>query len=185
VGKLDPDVGITHFRAKNSMKTQLTVKLLHHQGVGNKEEGFTLIELLVVVIIIGILSATAMPSFLSQAAKTRQSEAKNSTGALNRAQQAYYLENQIFADDVTKLSVGVVNSDNYNYAVTGNDLINQVAHLATAQQADLKSYAGGVFKSVNNQTTQAILCEANSAGNAPINAPTSSNTCANGSQRLQ
>lgn len=166
------------------MNIRLTAKL-QHRKTQKLEEGFTLIEMLVVVIIIGILSATAMPSFLSQAAKTRQSEAKNSTGALNRSQQAYYLENQIFADDLTKLSVGVVNSDNYNYVVSGNDLMNQVANLATAQQADLKSYAGGVFKSANNQTTLAILCEANSVGNVPINAPTSSSACANGSQRLQ
>lgn len=166
------------------MNTQLTAKILYRRD-RKHEEGFTLIEMLVVIIIIGILSATAMPSFLNQAAKTRQSEAKNSTGALNRAQQAYYLENQVFADDVNKLSVGVVNSVSYNYVVSGNDFINQVANLATAQQADLKSYAGGVFKSANNLTTVAILCEANSAGNAPINAPTSTSACANDSQRMQ
>jgi type II secretory pathway pseudopilin PulG len=58
-----------------------------------------LIELLVVIIIIGILAAIALPSFLNQANKAKQSEAKTYVGSMNRGQQAYFLENDTFVGD--------------------------------------------------------------------------------------
>ncbi|OUC13841.1 MAG: general secretion pathway protein GspH [Alkalinema sp. CACIAM 70d] len=157
------------------MKTELKAKLLQHLAGKKREGGFTLIELLVVIIIIGILAAIALPSFLNQANKAKQSEAKQYVGSMNRAQQAYYLEKSnnfapqaAFAD----LGLGIATQTvNYKYVIavdgTGQSAVTNQAQLVNTA-APLKAYIGGV--SVGTQTgtgeatTLATLCEAQKAG---------------------
>jgi type IV pilus assembly protein PilA len=60
----------------------------------NGEEGFTLIELLVVILIIGILAAIAIPSFLNQKGKGEDSKAKADARTTQTALETYYTDNQ-------------------------------------------------------------------------------------------
>jgi len=101
------------------MKTELKAKFLQHLNRKNSEKGFTLIELLVVIIIIGILSAIALPAFMNQAAKARQSEAKQALGSSARGQQAYRLENPEFASSMSELALGLrTETPNFLYVPT-------------------------------------------------------------------
>ncbi|MBE9111949.1 type IV pilin-like G/H family protein [Nodosilinea sp. LEGE 07298] len=153
------------------MKTSLKANLLKHLVAKKEEGGFTLIELLVVIIIIGILAAIALPSFLNQANKARQSEAKTYVGSMNRGQQAYRLENPEFAPDFVNLAIGIPsNTTYYNYDID-NAGVGGATALAEPVDVALKSYAGGVQLTTGaggqDATTLAILCESEVAATPP------------------
>ena len=67
--------------------------------------GFTLIELLVVVLIIGILSAIALPQYEMAVAKTRASQILVRMNALKTGMVSYFLANGVYPEDVTLLDV--------------------------------------------------------------------------------
>ena len=148
------------------MKSELKAKFLQHLASKKKDQGFTLIELLVVIIIIGILSAIALPSFLNQANKAKQSEAKQYVGTLNRVQQAYYLEKSQFASDMIPLANPVpATTPNYDYKFSpATSASTTVVNYGNSKAAALKSYNGMVSISVvsasSDATTTAVLCEA-------------------------
>lgn len=131
-------------------------------------DGFTLVELLVVIIIIGILSAIALPSFLGATAKAKQTSAKTTIGAVNSAQNAFRTENNSFASDMEALALGLPTEDaNYTFDVVGNADTATIA--ATPKDTALKGYTGGVVRyGLEGQSAIAtIVCETKAAGTEP------------------
>lgn len=75
------------------------------------KNGFTLIELLVVVLIVGILSAIAIPQYTRAVEKSRVSEAVSVLRSMKDAQQAYRLINGEYASDINKLEIEFPGND--------------------------------------------------------------------------
>ncbi len=153
------------------MKTEFKTKFLQHLIDKRQDKGFTLIELLVVIIIIGILSSIALPSFLNQANKARQSEAKTYVGSMNRGQQAYYVEKSEFVTDIANVGDLGLNiqtkTENYMYGILGRS--TGVTNWGTsAGNANLKSYVGvvNVSSTSADTTTFSALCESDNNNQA-------------------
>lgn len=156
------------------MKSEFKVKYLQHLVKKRKDEGFTLIELLVVIIIIGILAAIALPSFLNQANKAKESESKTYVGSMNRTQQAYFLEKNTFSSDVSLLGLGVnTQTTNYTYSINGASRDQVVNYSSPQNTTTLRAHTGGVqvgqtgTGTSTETTTKAILCQSQrpAAGN--------------------
>ncbi|AFZ05327.1 PHA accumulation regulator DNA-binding protein [Oscillatoria nigro-viridis PCC 7112] len=150
------------------MKTEFKTKFLQHLHQRKQDKGFTLIELLVVIIIIGILSAIALPSFLNQANKAKQSEAKQYIGSLNKGQQAFFTEEGKFTSDMSTLGVGIkTDTTNYSYSCTGTD--SSALCMGKSKNTNtLNTYAGSVFLEGNPKTSRSILCETTAPSQAGL-----------------
>ncbi len=87
--------------------------------------GFTLIELLVVVLIIGILSAIALPQYQKAVEKTRIAEAKILLSSLSNAQDIYILE-------TGDTDGGTYDFEQLNISLSGTHTkVNGISHIKT------------------------------------------------------
>ena len=113
------------------------------------KKGFTLIELLVVVLIIGILSAVALPQYAKAVEKARMAEAVIAVEKIAQAQQIYKMANGNFTRDINDLGLDFAATDgsygslpgkhsNYFVFAASNESGNQ-SSIAIAQR---KPYGG-------------------------------------------
>jgi type IV pilus assembly protein PilA len=163
------------------MRTELQAKFLQHLNNRKKDDkGFTLVELLVVIIIIGILAAIALPNFLSQGAKAKQTEAKQNIGLTNRVQTAYRAENNSFANSFDVLATGTLSgtsqstTKSYTYDLNSAQDSTTITAKSTADTA-LKAYGGGTLRFTNDgkqSVISSIICEAPSPGTSAALSPT-------------
>ncbi|NES70287.1 MAG: type II secretion system protein, partial [Okeania sp. SIO2D1] len=153
----------------------LDVKFLQHLNYRNNHHGFTLIELLVVMMIMGILSAIALATFLNLVAKAKQIEAITYIDSITDEQVSNYIEYNQFKNQLNQFASfpqkAKINNDNpllenfgflhktenyyYDIPLTNDEIAVQ---MAINYNSTLKSFAGIIY--VKNGEILRMKCEA-------------------------
>lgn len=137
------------------------------------------------LILLGIIAAIVLPSFLGQVNKAKQVEAKNYVGSMIRAEQAYQLEKGTFSQSLKDLGIGIQpETENYRYQIVPQSDQKSVMVTAQAKGAGLKSYTGAVFiiKKGKEATTIAGICESDTPTTTP---PAMPNVVSNGTNSVE
>jgi prepilin-type N-terminal cleavage/methylation domain-containing protein len=100
----------------------------------NSTKAFTLLELILVLVIVGVLSAIAIPNFTKTIERHRAQEGKGILLSLLEAQKRYEIENSEYATSLSNLDITFPTSQYFNAPDLG-EAITQ-GRLAKVQRKD-------------------------------------------------
>ncbi len=156
-------------QASGSPSSSLETATTASEGTNRKARQRT-INIVVLQYVVLFLAAIAIAGdFLSGMVRNgKQAEGRQNVGAMNRAQEAYFLESNEFADSIPELDIGIrTQTKYYQYSIRTTPLA--VFHYATPREKKIKGYVGAVFltsadKSKGEIVKVQLICETKSPG---------------------
>ncbi|MHB8870172.1 MAG: prepilin-type N-terminal cleavage/methylation domain-containing protein [Thermoleophilia bacterium] len=126
------------------------------------EGGFTLIELLVVIIIIAILAAIAIPTFLGQRQKAQDAAAKSLVRNAMTAVESQYVDTRAFATATAAPAAALIEPA-ITFTQGGGTVTASTITAAAATANDAVNYAGNGAAGATTQDY--IISTASESGN--------------------
>ncbi|MBW4490489.1 MAG: type IV pilin-like G/H family protein [Trichocoleus desertorum ATA4-8-CV12] len=167
------------------MKLLFLIQRLLVLGCNSQDQGFALWRAIVILLGLGGLGLITLPFVLGVGrgcGPTPASEARNHLRSMNRAQQAYYLENRQFSHSVADLGLGIHAQTTKKYLLATKSTGNAALSYAIADRPNPpaktynKSYIGAVFSTSQKKdgevVTVGILCQSDSPDMIHLPAPT-------------
>lgn len=115
--------------------------------IKHKKAGFTLIEVMITVVIVGILTAVAVPAYSDYVTRGRLAEAFTSLGGAQAAAEQFWANNRTYVG-FEAASTFPANSTNFTYAISG---ASTSAYTITATGT---GKAAGFVYTINQNGTQ-------------------------------
>ena len=111
-----------------ALNSRLQLALISRKKKQNiLQQGFTLVELMIVIVIIGVLSAVALPNFLSQTNKAKATECTTKLGSIMSMVGAEHLLSVTDADALLTSEIGIANTNSALCTFAADAVANAIA----------------------------------------------------------
>ena len=126
------------------------------RNVVTNKSGFTLVELLMVVVIIGLLTAVALPGYRKAVERSRVSDALTTMDAVAKSEHAWYLANNSYTKDFANLDIALTDKDGNN--ANGAELENDLYTYELLDKGVIVDRNNGEYSLYKDYESSQILC---------------------------